>query len=162
MKHDNEFSINAPLHRAWAILLDLEQVAPCLPGASLQSAVPQAGTQADYHGTPMVKLGPITAKDAGTVSVAEADEGVRRVVLKADGKDARGHGLASATVISTLSEESGGTRLRVETDIRVTGRIAQFGQGLMQDVASKWRKTPCFLDLALPGMSAYRSCIMSL
>src|SRR5919197_330922 len=106
MKLDNEFSVNAPLHRAWDILLDLEQVAPCLPGASLRSAVPHAGTQADYHGTITVKLGPITAEYAGTVSVAEADEGVRRVVLKADGKDVRGHGLASATIVSTLSEES--------------------------------------------------------
>ena len=85
-----------------------------------------------------VRLGPVTQEYNGTVQIQEADESERRAVLQADGKDARGQGTASATITSTLHDEgSGSTRVRVETDMHITGRAAQFGRGLQQSVAEK-------------------------
>jgi uncharacterized protein len=132
MKIDNEFRVDVPVEEAWNTLLDLERVAPCLPGATLEEA-----SGDDYKGMITVRLGPVTQKYNGTVSIEEADEEARRVVLKAEGKDARGQGTVSATVRSTLREDDGGTRVQVEAEIRATGRAAQFGRGVMQDVAEK-------------------------
>jgi uncharacterized protein len=84
-----------------------------------------------------VKIGPITANYKGTAKFEETDEKNRRAVLKATGRDARGQGTASATIVSTLHEEGDDTRVRVETDMRLTGRAAQFGRGIAQDVATK-------------------------
>jgi uncharacterized protein len=84
-----------------------------------------------------VKMGPVTQKYNGTVKIEEADEGAHRAVIRADGKDARGQGTASATITSTLSEEDGGVHVRVETDMQLTGRVAQFGRGMHKEVASK-------------------------
>lgn len=131
MKIESEFTVDAPVQRAWEVILDLERVAPCLPGAALEEA---AGDE--YQGTMAVKLGPISAKYRGTVKVEEADEENHRAVLRASGKDLRGQGTASATIISTMNGENGATRVRVETDMQVTGRVAQFGRGIMQDVAT--------------------------
>src|SRR3712207_845939 len=113
-------------------MLDLERVAPCLPGAAIQ------GSEDDeYQGTMKVKIGPITANYKGTVKVEEADEENHRAVMQATGRDARGQGTASATIVSTLQEEGDDTRVRVETDMKLTGRAAQFGRGIAQDVATK-------------------------
>jgi hypothetical protein len=84
-----------------------------------------------------VKIGPITANYKGTVKIEEADEENHRAVLQATGRDARGQGTASATIVSTLQDESGGTKVSVETDMKLTGRAAQFGRGIAQDVATK-------------------------
>jgi hypothetical protein len=84
-----------------------------------------------------IRLGPVTQKYNGTVSFEETDEESRRAVLKADGKDARGQGTASATITSTLSEQDGGVHVHVETDMHLTGRAAQFGRGVQQEVATK-------------------------
>ena len=134
MKLENEFTVNVPVEDAWNVLLDLERVTPCLPGAALTE---QAGDE--YKGTMSVKLGPISQEYEGTVKIDEADEEARRAVIKAEGKDARGQGTASATITSTLHEENGGdsTRVRVETDMHITGRAAQFGRGIQEEVASK-------------------------
>jgi uncharacterized protein len=132
MKIESEFTVDAPVQRAWEVILDLERVAPCLPGAALEEA---AGDE--YQGTMAVKLGPISAKYRGTVKVEEADEENHRAVLRASGKDLRGQGTASATIDCTMNGENGATRVRVETDMQVTGRVAQFGRGIMQDVATK-------------------------
>ena len=132
MKIENEFVVDAPVQQAWEVILDLERVAPCLPGAALEEA---AGDE--YQGTMAVKLGPISAKYRGTVKVEEADEENHRAVLRASGKDLRGQGTASATIDCTMNGENGATRVRVETDMQVTGRVAQFGRGIMQDVATK-------------------------
>jgi carbon monoxide dehydrogenase subunit G len=132
MKIENEFTVGVPVEEAWRALQNLEEVAPCLPGASVE------GSEGDeYKGTMTVKLGPITARYKGTVRYAEVDEANRRMVLQASGRDARGQGTASATITSTLSERNGGTHVRVETDMRLTGRAAQFGRGIQQDVATK-------------------------
>jgi carbon monoxide dehydrogenase subunit G len=129
---ENEFTVDAPVEQAWETLLDLERITPCLPGAALEE---ESGDE--YKGTMTIRLGPVTQKYNGTVSFAETDEEARRAVLKADGKDARGQGTASATITSTLSEEDGGTKVRVETDMHLTGRAAQFGRGVQQEVATK-------------------------
>ncbi len=132
MKIENEFTVDAPVQEAWKMLLDLERVTPCLPGAALEEASGE-----EYKGTMTVKLGPITQQYEGMVKIDEADEEARRAVIKAQGKDARGQGTVSATITSTLHEEDKGTRVHIETDMQVTGRAAQFGRGTMQDVAGK-------------------------
>jgi len=129
---ENEFTVEAPVEQAWETLLDLERITPCLPGAALQE---ESGDE--YKGTMTIRLGPVTQKYNGTVSFEETDEESRRAVLKADGKDARGQGTASATITSSLSEEDGGVHVLVETDMHLTGRAAQFGRGIQQDVATK-------------------------
>ncbi len=132
MKLENEFTVNTPVEEAWKAMIDLEKVTPCLPGAQLTEQVGD-----EYKGEMTVKMGPVTAKYNGTVKIEEADEEAHRAVIKADGKDARGQGTASATITSTLHEENGSTRVHVETDMQLTGRVAQFGGGIHQDVAEK-------------------------
>jgi carbon monoxide dehydrogenase subunit G len=132
MKLENEFTVPAPVEQAWAVLLDVERVAPCLPGAAIE------GAEGDEHqGTMTIKIGPITAKYKGTVKIEEADEAARRAVMRAQARDSRGQGTAAATITSTMEEVDGGTRVKVETDMRVTGPAAQFGRGVMQDVSAK-------------------------
>jgi uncharacterized protein len=132
MKLENEFTVPAPVEQAWDVLLDLERVAPCLPGASIE------GADGDEHrGTMTIKIGPITVRYAGTVRIEEADEAARRAVMRAQGRDSRGQGTAAATITSSMEAVEGGTRVRVETDMRVTGPAAQFGRGVMQDVSAK-------------------------
>src|SRR3954451_7374050 len=133
MKLENEFTVPAPIDEAWAVLLDVERVAPCLPGA----AVEPGGDEGEYSGTMTVKIGPITARYKGTVKIQEADEANRRAVMRAQAKDARGQGTAAATITSTMQESPEGTRVQVVTDMRVTGPAAQFGRGVMQDVSAK-------------------------
>ena len=133
MKLENEFTVDVPVEDAWKVLLDLERVTPCLPGAALTE---ESGDE--YKGEMKVRLGPVSQEYEGTVKIEEADESEHRAVLKADGKDARGQGTASATITSTLHDEGdGSTRVRVETDMQLTGRAAQFGRGVQQDVAEK-------------------------
>jgi uncharacterized protein len=132
MKLENDFTVPAPVEQAWEVLLDVGRVAPCLPGAAIE------GSDGDTHnGTMTIKIGPITARYAGTVKIEEADEAARRAVMRAQARDSRGQGTAAATITSTMEEVEGGTRVRVETDMRVTGPAAQFGRGVMQDVSAK-------------------------
>ena len=132
MKIENEFTVSSPVDEVWKALLDLELVAPCLPGAALTEQVGD-----DYKGTMSVKIGPITAKYNGTVSYSEVDEENHRAVITANGKDARGQGTASAVITSQLEKVSDGTKVSVETDMKLTGKAAQFGRGIAQDVAGK-------------------------
>ncbi len=131
MKLENEFTVPAPIGQAWDVLLDLERVAPCLPGAALEGS-----EGAVHNGTMTVKIGPITARYKGTVEIEEADEQARRAVMRAKARDARG-GTAAATITSTMQEVADGTRVQVETEMRITGPAAQFGRGVMQDVSAK-------------------------
>jgi carbon monoxide dehydrogenase subunit G len=134
VKINNEFTVSVPVQQAWDVMLDLQKIAPCLPGAAIQD---EKG-DGEYDGTMKVKIGPITANYKGTVKIEEADEQNHRAVLQATGRDARGQGTASATIVSTLQEESSdSTKVSVETDMKLTGRAAQFGRGIAQDVATK-------------------------
>ncbi len=133
MKIDNEFTVGVPIRQAWEVMLNLERIAPCLPGAAIQ----EDKGDGEYEGTMKVKIGPITANYKGTVRFEETDEENHRAVLNATGRDARGQGTASATIVSSLQEEGDSTRVKVETDMKLTGRAAQFGRGIAQDVATK-------------------------
>ena len=133
MKIDYEFTVGVPVDQAWSRMLDLEKIAPCLPGAAIQEEVDDG----EYEGTMKVEIGPITVSYKGTVKFEETDETAHRAVLQATGREARGQGTASATIVSTLREEGDGTRVNVETDMMLTGRVAQFGRGLAQDVAKR-------------------------
>ncbi len=131
MKINNEFTVSAPLEKAWDVILDLERVAPCLPGASIQESDGD-----EYKGMMKVKIGPITATYKGTVKFEETDKENWRAVLNAKGSG--GQGTASATITSTMEEQDGQTKVNVETDMKLSGRAAQFGRGgIAQDVASK-------------------------
>ncbi len=137
MKLENEFTVPASIEQAWAVLLDVPRVAPCLPGATVE---PGGGENGEYQGAMKIKIGPITASYKGTVKIQETDETAHRVAMRAQAKDARGQGTAAATITSTMSEVQDGTRVKVETDMRVTGPAAQFGRGVMQDVSAKLMK----------------------
>jgi uncharacterized protein len=132
MKLTNEMVVPAPLEEAWAVMLDVERVAPCLPGASVEEA--EGG---EYRGKMAVKIGPIKSNFEGTLRIEEADESNHRAVLSARARERRGQGTAAATITSTMEPAEEGTRVRVETDLRVTGPAAQFGRGVMQDVSAK-------------------------
>ncbi len=132
MELNHEFTVAAPIDRAWAVLTDIEEIAPCMPGAEL--------TEVDgdtYHGLVKIKVGPITAQYQGTALLTEKDEAAHRVVLKASGRDARGQGNAAALVTATMSEQGAGTLVSIITDLPVSGRVAQFGRGVMHDVSAK-------------------------
>jgi carbon monoxide dehydrogenase subunit G len=134
MKLENEFTVPASIDEAWQVLLDVERVAPCLPGATVEPA----GDDGEFNGAMTVKIGPITARYKGSVRIQEADEPGRRAVMRAQAKDARGQGTAAATITSTMEPApEGGTKVKVVTDMRVTGPAAQFGRGVMQDVSAK-------------------------
>ena len=134
MKLEQTFEVQAPLAQVWEALIDLERVAPCLPGA----AITEHDEDGTYRGTFTVKLGPMTAAYNGTIKIEDADEATHTATLKARGTDKRGQGGANATIVNTLSEHDGGTRVEAVTDFSITGRLAQFGRGgMMQDVSNR-------------------------
>ena len=134
MNMEQSFEVQAPLAQVWEALIDLERVAPCLPGAAI-TGHDEDGT---YHGTFSVKLGPMTAAYNGTVKIEEADAATHRATLKAKGTDKRGQGGANATIVNTLSERDGVTVVDAVTDFNITGRLAQFGRGgIMEDVSNR-------------------------
>lgn len=134
MKLEQSFEVAAPIDTVWAALTDLERVAPCLPGA----AITEHDDEGTYHGTFQVKLGPTTAAYRGTIKIESADEGTHTATLKARGTDKRGQGGASATIVNTLSEHDGGTKVEAVTDFTITGRLARFGRGgMMEDISNR-------------------------
>jgi len=132
VKIEDSFRVEVPVEEAWKVLLDLERIAPCLPGAQLTEVEGD-----EYRGTVKIKVGPITAQYKGVAKIEEADEANRKVVLQAEGRDTRGQGNASATVTATLVPEGDGTTVNIDTDLNITGKVAQFGRGVMSDVSSK-------------------------
>jgi carbon monoxide dehydrogenase subunit G len=132
MELTNDFRVAIPPATAWSVLTDVERIAPCMPGAQLQEVEGD-----EYRGVVKVKVGPITAQYKGAASFVERDDANLKAVLKAEGRDTRGQGNASATITATLTADGDGTRVNVVTDLHVTGKVAQFGRGVMADVSSK-------------------------
>ncbi|MFL5818801.1 MAG: SRPBCC family protein [Conexibacter sp.] len=133
MRLHNEFTVAAPLQRTWETLLDVERVAGCLPGASVEPT----GEDNTYRGAMKMKVGPVNMAYSGTVRLADVDADAHVASFDARAKETRGTGTAAAVIRNSLEEVEGGTRVVVETELNVTGRPAQFGRGLMEDVASK-------------------------
>jgi uncharacterized protein len=134
MKLEQSFEVAAPIDQVWHALNDLERVAPCLPGA----AITDHDGEGTYHGEFQVKLGPTTASYRGTIKIESADEATHTATLSARGTDKRGQGGANATIVNTLSEHDGGTRVEAVTDFHITGRLARFGRGgMMEDISNR-------------------------
>ena len=135
MKLEQSFDVAAPLARVWSALVDVEHVAPCLPGA----AVTSRNDDGSYNGTLTIKIGPTTASYAGKLEMEEIDEAAHHATMQAKGTDKRGQGGAKATIVSSLSElPDGGTRVEVDTDYQITGRLARFGRGgMIEDISER-------------------------
>jgi uncharacterized protein len=132
LKIDNEFTVGVPIDRAWAVLTDLEGIAPCMPGAVL------TGVEGDvYSGKVKIKVGPITSEYAGTARFTERDEVNHRAVIDANGRDVRGAGNAAAAITAQLRAEGSSTVVSVDTDLKISGKIAQFGSGMIKEVSTK-------------------------
>ncbi|WP_222264649.1 SRPBCC family protein [Modestobacter marinus] len=132
MQLENSFTVPVPIDDAWRVLLDIERIAPCMPGAVLDSV-----TGDEFTGRVKVKLGPINLTYQGRASFVEKDGTAHRAVIDAKGKDQRGNGTAAATITATLAAQGSTTRVDVLTDLNITGRPAQFGRGVMTDVGNK-------------------------
>lgn len=133
MELTHSFTVPASVEHTWQTFMDLELVGGCFPGATVTEASDEA-----FAGTVKVKLGPIALVYAGSGTFLERDDAARRAVIEAKGRDKRGNGTAGATVTIQLTDEGqGSTRADVQTDLSVTGKPAQFGRGVMQDVSDK-------------------------
>jgi uncharacterized protein (TIGR03382 family) len=132
MKIANQFTVSAPIERAWDVLCDLEQVIPLMPGAQL------TGHEGDdYLGKVKVKVGPVTSEFSGKVRFVEQDRSQHRAVIDAKGKESRGTGNAAATVTAQLHEDGERTSVSVDTDLKIVGKLAQFGSSMLQQVSEK-------------------------
>ncbi|MFJ9363610.1 SRPBCC family protein [Nocardia sp. NPDC101769] len=132
MKIANEFTVHAPVEQAWAVLTDLEQVVPLMPGAQM---VGWEGE--DFLGKLKVKVGPVTSEFTGKANFVERDEHDHRAVINGSGRDSRGSGNAAATITTQLCEDGDKTRVTVDTDLKIVGKLAQFGSGMLQQVSEK-------------------------
>ncbi|MET7709928.1 SRPBCC domain-containing protein [Micromonospora sp. NPDC005413] len=132
MKITNEFTVTVPIERAWAVLTDLEGIAPCLPGAQL------TGVDGDvYRGRVKVKVGPVISEFAGTARFVEKDDTAYHGVIDAKGRDARSTGNASALVTARLRPDGDRTLVTVDTDLKISGKLAQFGSGMIKEVSGR-------------------------
>src|SRR5207248_5520333 len=130
MELSNEFVVPVGVDEAWVLLTDVERIAPCMPGAELQEIDGE-----EYRGIVKVKVGPITAQYKGKATFVEKDDAAHKAVLRAEGRDTRGQGNANATITATLTADgSDATNVSVVTDLAITGRLAQFGRGVLNDV----------------------------
>jgi len=137
MKLEQSFSVEAPIDRVWEALIDVERVAPCLPGAEIT----EGGEDGTYRGNFTVKLGPTTASYRGELHMESVDESSRTVVMRATGQDKRGQGGAKATIESVMRQDGAATTVDVVTDFTITGRLARFGRGgMIQDVSNRLLK----------------------
>ncbi|MGH2637523.1 MAG: SRPBCC family protein [Actinomycetota bacterium] len=151
MQIENEFTVPAPADRLWAYLLDVEQIAPCLPGAELTETVDDS----TWKGKVNMKLGPVSLSFAGTVTIAERDDEQHRVVLRAKGMEQKGKGAANASVTSWLEPGDGQTLVKMTADIQLTGAVAQLSRGLLPEVSKKL--TAQFAECLEANMLAARS-----
>ena len=132
MDLSHTFTVPASLDETWEAFNDLERIAPCFPGATLASVEGD-----EFKGSVKVKLGPISLQYNGTGRFVERDESAHRAVIEAKGKDRRGNGTASATITAQMTPDGDGTSVEVSTDLAITGKPAQFGRGVIQDVSDK-------------------------
>jgi len=132
MKIENSFTIDAPVDQAWALLTDISEIAPCLPGATLTEE--QDGV---YGGNVKIKIGPVTAEYRGTAEFVERDDHAYRATIDGQGRDSRGAGNAQALITAQLTEQGSQTHVDISTDLKVTGKVAQFGRGVMQEVSER-------------------------
>lgn len=132
MELRHQFAVPASIEQTWAAFNDLESIAPCFPGATLTSVEGD-----EFKGSVKVKLGPIALQYTGVGTFVERDESARRAVIEAKGKDKRGNGTAGATVVAQLTPDGTGTSVEVSTDLSITGKPAQFGRGVIQDISDK-------------------------
>jgi carbon monoxide dehydrogenase subunit G len=128
----NEFTVNRPIDETWNVLTDVERIAPCMPGATLEEIEGDV-----YRGVVKVKLGAISTAFKGQANFVERDDATHRAVLKGEGRDTTGKGNASALITATLEPVGDTTKVVVETDLHITGKVAQFGRGIMGDVSKK-------------------------
>src|SRR5690606_33861590 len=152
MELQHTFTVAAPVEQAWEILLDLERIAPCMPGATLTSYEGD-----EFTGNVRVKLGPVTMTFAGRGRFTERDAESRRIVVEASGKDKRGGGTARATITAALRPDGeDATVVDVNSDLVVTGRVAQFGRGMIADVSTKLlgQFTDCLSRTLAPAAAA--------
>src|SRR5687767_10664765 len=132
MELTSDFRVGVPVDQAFDVLTDIETIAPCMPGAELQEV------QGDeYRGIVKVKVGPITAQYKGTAKLVERDAVAHRAVLHAEGRETRGQGNASATITAELRPDGDGTQVSLLTDLAITGKVAQFGRGVLADVSGR-------------------------
>jgi uncharacterized protein len=132
MKIANEFTVHVPIETAWKVLTDLEGIAPCLPGAQL------TGVDGDvYKGKVKVKVGPVISEFAGTAQFVEKDDAAYRGVIDAKGRDARSAGNAAAMITAQLRADGDSTVVSVDTDMKISGKLAQFGSGMIKEVSEK-------------------------
>jgi uncharacterized protein len=134
MKLEQSFEVAAPIEQVWDALIDVERVAPCLPGASVTGR----NEDGSYNGALTIKIGPTTAAYAGKLEMEQIDEATRSATMQASGTDKRGQGGAKATISSTLQSIDGGTKVDVVTDYHITGRLARFGRGgMIEDISER-------------------------
>jgi carbon monoxide dehydrogenase subunit G len=132
MRLDNEFRVHAPIERAWEVLTDIPAITPCLPGAALTD---HDGNE--YRGTVKIKVGPVTSKYEGKAVFAVVDEERRHIEIAADGRDSRGSGNASASITADMRADGEHTVVTIATDLKVAGKVAQFGKGMIAEVSGK-------------------------
>jgi carbon monoxide dehydrogenase subunit G len=135
MNLEQSFTVAAPIDQVWAALIDVERIAPCLPGAQITGRDDSGG----YEGTFSVKLGPTTAAYRGSLRMESVDEAARTATMSAKGTDKRGQGGANATIVNSLTSDGGGTtRVEAVTDFTITGRLARFGRGgMIEDISNR-------------------------
>jgi uncharacterized protein len=137
MELHNDFEVAAPLDAVWAYMLDVEKIAPCMPGAELTEVVDDH----NWKGKVTVKVGPVSMAFIGAVVMVERDDTAKRVVLKADGRDSRGKGSASANVTARMEATDAGTKVSIDTDLTITGAAAQYARGgMIEDISGRLTK----------------------
>src|SRR4051794_8146010 len=144
MQLEHQFGVPVPMAKAWDVLLDVERIAPCMPGATVDSFDGET-----IEGRVKVKVGPIQITYVGTARFTDKDEAARRAVIEASAKEARGSGTATATITAQLQDDGGSaTNVTVTTDLAITGKPAQFGRGVMEEVGNKLlgRFADCLAD----------------
>jgi len=137
VRFENQFDVDAPLARVWEAMLDVERVAPTVPGAQV---LERTGDDA-YKVAIKVKVGPMSMTYRGEVEITERDEAAHRAVMRARAKESRGQGTADADVTMVLSGANGGTSATVTTDVKLSGKVATMGQGVLQDVSGRLVQT---------------------